>query len=580
VIVYGHRTFPLRPGSFLREFEARASKLPSVPSHDEVVDLLVDFAEAESAVTDALLPDRDDEDDRVELWRDALDHLSAAFCASADRDIRTLQVELARCRTARDRLVDASDRWPATVRARAAEGFACYALYPEQYLDGARQFASEISHSAVVCLGVRSIGSVLSSVVAAALAARGHTVIRRTVRPRGHPFDRCVTLGSRLAALFESYRRSRFLIIDEGPGISGSSFAAAVDALRNIGVPTANIVLIPSWLPDADRLRSERARRAFLECRVVIGRAPTQRFADRAADCGSLVDVSAGGWRSVVFGPDSVRWPASHPQHERVKFVDDARAPTQLVRFAGLGRHGRQKLARAETLAGAGFSPQPIGLRHGFLTRRWAGGSPLRLRDARSPHSLNRMTEYLTFVSRAFATGDGDSGADLLEMVRCNASESLGRRHTDAIERVLDRARPALTAPAVAVDGRMLPHEWIVGDRGLMKVDALDHHADDFLAGCRVIAWDAAGACVECDLGPTSQRELVNLYIRHSGDRQIVDRLPFFLLAYTAYRVGYAALAAESLAGTPDGSRFNRLQERYRRLLARYAERLCPSAAR
>ena len=96
----------------------------------EVIDLLVDFAEAESAVTDALLPDRDDEDDRVQLWREALDHLSAAFCASADRDIRTLQAELATCRTARDRLVDVSDRWPATVRARAAEGFACYALYP------------------------------------------------------------------------------------------------------------------------------------------------------------------------------------------------------------------------------------------------------------------------------------------------------------------------------------------------------------------------------------------------------------------------------------------------------------------
>ena len=49
----------------------------------------------------------------------------------------------------------------------------------------------------------------------------------------------------------------------------------------------------------------------------------------------------------------------------------------------------------------------------------------------------------------------------------------------------------------VAIDGRMLPHEWLETRMAIVKADALDHHDDHFFPGCQDIAWDIAGASVE-----------------------------------------------------------------------------------
>jgi hypothetical protein len=122
--------------------------------------------------------------------------------------------------------------------------------------------------------------------------------------------------------------------------------------------------------------------------------------------------------------------------------------------------------------------------------------------------------------------------------------------------------------PEVAVDGRLLPHEWIASDGALMKTDALDHHADDFLPGPRDSAWDVAGAVCELGLDGAAAAALVSEYRGRSHDRTIERRLPFYRAAYLAYRIGYANLSAESLRGTPDGARFRTLEARYRRSLA------------
>jgi hypothetical protein len=110
-----------------------------------------------------------------------------------------------------------------------------------------------------------------------------------------------------------------------------------------------------------------------------------------------------------------------------------------------------------------------------------------------------------------------------------------------------------------------------------MKVDALDHHADDFFPGCRDIAWDVAGAVVELGLDGDAETALLERYRQRSRDTTIAARLPFYTAAYLAYRLGYATLAAHSLGSAPDGARFSKAVRRYRRLLAARAER--PPAA-
>jgi hypothetical protein len=94
-------------------------------------------------------------------------------------------------------------------------------------------------------------------------------------------------------------------------------------------------------------------------------------------------------------------------------------------------------------------------------------------------------------------------------------------------------------------------------------VDSLDHHDDHFFPGCRDIAWDLAGSCVEFGLGQAEQTYLIDSYSRESRDRSIASRLRPFRVAYLAFRSGYARMASETLGGTADGRRFSALADQY-----------------
>jgi hypothetical protein len=181
----------------------------------------------------------------------------------------------------------------------------------------------------------------------------------------------------------------------------------------------------------------------------------------------------------------------------------------------------------------------------------------------------------MSFVARAFPLDVLDDVAQLQQMMQDNVRETIGGGWERTIDRLADGARPLATR-RIAIDGRMMPHEWIAPAATatarhpashILKVDALDHHADDFFPGCRDIAWDVAGAVVEFDLDEAGAIALTELYREKSGDATIFARLPFYCGAYLAYRAGYASLAAASLAGTPDGRRFTSAGARYRRLL-------------
>ncbi len=140
-------------------------------------------------------------------------------------------------------------------------------------------------------------------------------------------------------------------------------------------------------------------------------------------------------------------------------------------------------------------------------------------------------------------------------MIAVNVAEGLG---PDAIPGGLERWRPALAdAGTVAIDGRPQVHEWIANAGGLCKVDALDHHADHFFPGCQDLAWDVAAAVAETGIAAG---------VLAPADR----RLPFYAVAYAAYRLGYATLAH----GAVPHEGWAAEVERYRGLLSRALARL------
>ncbi|HEX5831021.1 MAG TPA: hypothetical protein VFY16_08580 [Gemmatimonadaceae bacterium] len=589
-----HDSEPVDPAALARGLltEARERARSGPSCHDDVADLLVRCGELEAALADALEPEVDAfAAPALPRAREASMALGHALVASWRAHGPEMGAAMARAARALGALAAAP--LPTRAQRGTPEGYAWYALYPETYLEAAERALAAHPARRVLCVGIRGIGTSLSAVVAAVAEGAGREVRSLTVRPRGHPFERRLVLAPSLRRIVHEWRDALALVVDEGPGLSGSSFAAVAESLVEIGVPPACVVLLPSWAPDGSAFRSERARRVWRRHEKVVvsfeelwlrsGRL-AHRFGAR-----ELRDVSGGAWRHLVYDHPR-RWPAVQPRHERRKYVSsdaDGGADAVLWRFVGLGRHGCAARERAGRLAAAGFCAAPGRLEAGFLGTRWMPVRPLAVGEAGGA-LVDRQADYVAHLRREHATGEAVPVDRLREMARVNAAEALGDAWAGRAEAIVaGAARMWRDVPAVAVDGRMLPHEWIRGDDGRwMKTDALDHHRDHFLPGAQDAAWDLAGAIEELPLGAELAERLVARYARLTGDAGVSLRLPAARAAYLAYRVGYATMAAETLAAQgaemcDDASRFTRLARRYRvALRERLSEpRLVPATA-
>ncbi|MGE5487043.1 MAG: hypothetical protein ACM3ZB_04385 [bacterium] len=480
----------------------------------DALDVLIGLGEIEAGVADALFPERDGD------------------CRPA-RELRRLSVEAARAwLDGRAFAFEPPDGLPQAISLGIPEGYAYYGLYPEMYVEAAERFAAECldggESPSVGVVGIRGIGTSLSAVVTAALERAGCRVESWTVRPRGHPFARRVELDAPLEAAWRARADRWWAVVDEGPGLSGSSLTSVAAKLAELGASDARIVLFPSWETSGEQFVSADARRRWPRHRKYTGqfRAPEG------------LDISAGGWRRLLY-PDGCEWPAVQPQHERRKYLAGKPGERTLLKFAGLGRFGRAKLERAERLWRAGFGPRPLGFENGFLRMEWVEGRPAR---KITPVLLEIMARYLDFLRSEYQGGQGASSEELRAVIRVNTGrEWMGE---------------APCGQPCRIDGRMLPHEWIETERGYIKADALDHHDGHFLPGCQPIAWDVAGAVVEFGLDAAAASRLAKACRSGSG-------LSFYIAAYSAFRAGYATLAARALDGTPEAERFAALAGRY-----------------
>jgi hypothetical protein len=480
---------------------------------------LIELGEIESGVADALCPEADGPHPMLEAIRRAITAV-ARVCWTGTGDIPRLELA----------------GLPPRINVSVPEGYAWYALDPRAYGRAAVRYYQAERPTSVVVIGIRSIGTSLSAAVAAALEHAGCPVRSFTVRPRGHPFDRQLRLSAEFATELRSRRDAAFLVVDEGPGLSGSSFASVARALVEIGIPAERTIFLPAWDPDPTRLLSESARAAWTR---------HARWFEPAAPLPGR-DLSGGLWREVLC--PAPPWPAVHPQHERRKYLETGR----LWKFAGFGKYGQRCYDRALTLWRAGFIPRPLELADGYLASEFLPGRPFsRRRISRS--LVERAQRYLEFVAAEFPSRRPLPLDEIENMVRVNVTESLGHVCADRALELIQKMRPAAASGSpVELDGRMLPHEWIETSNGIFKTDALDHHDDHFFPGPQDILWDRAATSVEFGLAAQSS-----------------DNMTYYHLAYLSYRIGYCTMSASTLCSTPDGLRFERLAGRYRLLLGR-----------
>jgi hypothetical protein len=531
MIIYGDREEEVDTAEVLRELtslcDGTSLYADAGADCDLSTHLLIRFGQLEAGLVDALCPDEDDETATTRLLRVVSIGLAAHGATPAMHD--TL-------------LALAQRDLPERIKVHAPEGFAFYSLYPEQYAEAARELLWRQSGACFTVIGIRSIGTTLSGIVAAALKTRDSF----TVRPRGHPLNRTVQLSSQLEQRIRDSAKNIFVIVDEGPGLSGSSFCSVAEKLSALGIPDGHICMFPSWDAPAENLRSQSARNRWRRHEKYI----TPFEAVWRTD--GLADVSAGQWRELFWRSER-DYPAVHPQHERRKYLDRGRGI--LYKFAGLGSFGSASLTRALQIAQQGFGPHVLGLRNGFLETRFVEGRPLTENDA-TLELLDTIARYIAFLKTRYTTTEPAPVARVLEMVRVNTSEVLGYEP--------DVPTPVgISQLAVALDGRMLPHEWLATRTGYIKTDAVDHHDDHFFPGCQDIAWDLAGVVVEFQLSTAQREQLLENYLILQNDRTLFGRMPFYEAAYLTYRLGYAALACQTLKSSPEETRFRQLLSRY-----------------
>jgi hypothetical protein len=507
-----------------------------------VVDALLLAAEVECALSDC--------DCAPTSATTLTDRLAWLFVQTGSRPDNRLQ------RTA----MDVARNLPDKLRIRHPEGFAYYALHPGDFADVVSNIKG---HDVAAIVGIRSVGTTLSAVTAAQLNSRGVRASRITVRPVGHPYDRKTSLNELQRAWLrkQDQNRASFLVVDEGPGLSGSSFLSVAECLLQEGIAADRITMIGTRAIDPEQLCAADANSRWKQFgwRNVKSRI-SQRFGDS-------ISLSGGTWRNLLL-PSDIEQPACWPEMDGIKYWSQDRG--RLFKFEGFGEMGQRIRSRAENIHQGGFGPKMQYAGDGMSCYEFVEGTPLSPCHL-STQVLNGIADYCAFRASDFKS-DQPADEKIEEMVQFNFSQQSGREISFA-------SVSLRIASPIVPDGRMQPYKWIASSDGkLIKVDGSRHGEDHFFPGPTDIAWDLAGAVTEWDMDDEAEKYLLTRFRGRSGiNRDGV--LPAFVLAYSTFRAAYSKMA---LMGTNVNSEKPALQRAhlfYRRKMEAAASRLNKSVS-
>ncbi len=554
MLVFGKHPAEVELGAVRRPLEVRLHEASRawLPTREALRTILILAGQLEQAVEDLLERERRARR-ALGSVRAATGHAAAALLESGAPAARR---ELQRAASALERAAEL-DRERALLR--VPEGYAFYALFPEQYALAAERWLADRRGppGVALILGLRTIGTSLGALVAARLRAAGWRSRCLTTRPRGHPFAREVVLPRTATDGVDAA-----LVVDEGPGLSGSSLLGAARALRRAGLATEQIALLPGHAGAPGLAAGEGARREWQ--RAARYHVPLAELRLEGSPWQGD-DLGAGRWRAVACQGQA--WPPACPPFERPKYLLPGAAP-RLAKFAGLcaGEHGltRGEAARARLIAQAAVTGAPAPeLAHGFLVRPWLDGRLLRAEDLDGA-LLDRIGAHVAAVAGApLSPAEAEAAQTrLATMLLENARGLLGEAAALPVP---------LPAPgqARAGDGRLAPHEWLRSGSALIKLDAEAHDDDHTVVGPQPVAWDLAGACVEWALDEPARQRLLGAFTTAGGGSPSRGALRACRLAYAAFRGAQHALCRESCQDVAEAARLGGAVARYRAELRR-----------
>ncbi len=391
---------------------------------------------------------------------------------------------------------------------------ACFRSF-DQHPDDSRWLAQAVTDrypdldGPVVVVGLRTSGSYLAPLLAAALRLGGYRqVVVCTYRP-GHPLLREERAALRAVAL----AGGRVLLTDDPPG-SGSSLAAAARAVEHAGVDRQAITLVLSLLDGRDELPAPlRGLAAVVQpwSQWSIHR----RLAPPAVSA-ALEHLLEPGTRVLELTRIDDRAQGGHRRHQRARYsvrTVDAEARVETLELAaegvGLGFLGRHVLTLAHAMDE--HVPAVLGVVDGVLLREWLPDGPPR-------DVVPAIAAYVRARARRLpAQRDPTAGLVGRDPVWEVASELIsggfGPLAPLARTTLLNRLARELLAVEhpVVVDGNTDARHWLVGaDGSPRKVDFHERGFSHLELLCYDAALDLAGAAADPPAtvtGPALRRE-------------------------------------------------------------------------
>src|SRR5207249_349656 len=129
---------------------------------------------------------------------------------------------------------------------------------------------------------------------------------------------------------------------------------------------------------------------------------------------------------------------------------------------------------------------------------------------------------------------------EILHILRRAYDPYVGRFKVRALREQLKRYVSPLP---IVIDGRMSPEEWVETDKGIYKVDFEQHNFGGAELDIVDPAYDLAAANFELAFTEQEEQELLESYVRKSGDRTIVDRLLLYQLLHGIFTMKRATYA-------------------------------------
>jgi hydroxymethylpyrimidine pyrophosphatase-like HAD family hydrolase len=394
-------------------------------------------------------------------------------------------------------------------------------------------------------VGVRTSGSYLGPLHAAALSAAGHSAVSLLTYRPGQPFLR----RERTVLKATTEAGGLVLVCDDPPG-TGTSLAATAREIRRAGVPDSRIVFTLSVFGSADDVPA-----ALSAWPVVVQ--PWEEWSVRARLAAApvqeaLVTLIGSGTEVSDVRPLQVPTAPASRGHVRARFAvrltdrqtGESTHKDILVEGSGVGYFGREAIAVAAALPGQ--VPHVYGHADGLLYRDWL---PDATHSVPSVRLAGTITDYVVARRRAlpapFASTAGLGGRDpVWEVAAKLVSGQYGRLAIPARPLLLDPLMRRILShehPTV-VDGNTDRRHWLPdggSSGGLRKVDFHQRTFGNLDLTCYDPIFDLAGAAAD----PPDSRfeaELRSAYEDATDEQVDGERWLLYRLAYL-WRLGRAS---------------------------------------